>query len=70
MHLVDSFNKYFLGTYYVQGTVLGAGALSVNKAAKDPSFQGDEFGLKKTVHKISKQLCLLEGKEKCCDLKK
>lgn len=48
MHLVDSFNKYLLGIYYVSGIVLGAEATSVNKTAQDPPPRGDEHQLAKT----------------------
>lgn len=39
-HFADSFHTYFLGTYSVPGTVLGAETRSMKKTAQDPGPRG------------------------------
>lgn len=48
VNFVHSLNKYSLGIDWVPATVVGAGATSANKTAKDPSPQSAEHSPEKT----------------------
>lgn len=50
-------------TYYVSGTMLGAGATSVNTTARDPSPRHAEHQLEKTDDPQNKQIWSVRRKK-------